>query len=63
MWKSAIAISFGAALGVLSRWLLGIKFNNLFPATPQILLQPTCHVIGSVLTTFAGIATVAQTHG
>jgi fluoride ion exporter CrcB/FEX len=55
-------MSLGAALGALLRWLLGIKFNNLFPATLQILLQPTCHVIGSVLMTFAGIATVARAH-
>jgi CrcB protein len=60
VWKSATVISFGAALGALLRWLLGIKFNDLFPAIPQM---PTRHVIGSVLMTFAGIATVARAHG
>jgi CrcB protein len=34
MWKSILAISVGAALGALLRWLLGLALNNLFPAIP-----------------------------
>lgn len=34
MWKSIIAISVGAALGALLRWVLGLTLNNLFPAIP-----------------------------
>ncbi|KAF7600120.1 MAG: fluoride ion transporter CrcB [Candidatus Dactylopiibacterium carminicum] len=34
MLQSVIAISLGAALGAIARWLLGCAFNNLFPAIP-----------------------------
>jgi CrcB protein len=41
VWKSEIAISFGAALGALLRWLLGIRLNSLFPVIPPELSLPT----------------------
>ena len=34
MWKSILAIAFGAALGALLRWQLGARFNSLFPTIP-----------------------------
>lgn len=34
MFPSIAAISLGAALGALLRWLLGMKFNALFPTVP-----------------------------
>jgi len=57
VWKSAIAISYGAARGALLRWLLGIKFNNLFPAiSPESL---AANLIGGYLIGF-GIAFFAS---
>jgi fluoride ion exporter CrcB/FEX len=37
MWKSVIAISFGAALGALLRWVLGTKLNSLPTVPPRTL--------------------------
>jgi CrcB protein len=34
MWKSILAISIGAALGALLRWVLGARLNSLFPTVP-----------------------------
>lgn len=34
MWKSVLVISIGAALGAVLRWVLGTRFNSLFPAIP-----------------------------
>lgn len=34
MWKPIVAISFGAALGALLRWQLGLKLNSIFPVLP-----------------------------
>lgn len=34
MWKSIVAVSFGAALGALLRWQLGARLNALFPTIP-----------------------------
>ncbi|MBA2650881.1 MAG: fluoride efflux transporter CrcB [Tatlockia sp.] len=34
MWKSITAITLGAALGALLRWLFNLKLNNLFPDIP-----------------------------
>lgn len=34
MWKPILAISFGAALGAILRWQLGLKLNSIFPALP-----------------------------
>lgn len=53
MWKSAIGISSGAALGALLRWLLGIRLNSLFPAISPGTLA--ANLIGGYLIGF-GIA-------
>jgi CrcB protein len=34
MWKPIIAISLGASIGAVLRWLLGVKFNSYFPTLP-----------------------------
>lgn len=34
MFTSLIAISLGASLGAISRWLLGVALNSLFPTIP-----------------------------
>ena len=34
MWKSILAVSLGAALGALLRWVLGLKLNTLLPSMP-----------------------------
>lgn len=34
MWKTVLAISFGAALGALMRWQLGVRLNALLPGMP-----------------------------
>jgi fluoride exporter len=34
MWKSILVISIGAALGAVLRWILGTRFNTLYPAIP-----------------------------
>ena len=34
MIQSILAISLGAALGAVSRWLLGLGLNAVFPAIP-----------------------------
>jgi hypothetical protein len=34
MLKPILAISLGAALGAVLRWMLGTKLNSLFPAIP-----------------------------
>jgi CrcB protein len=34
MWQTVFAIGFGAALGALTRWGLGLGLNALFPALP-----------------------------
>ena len=56
MWKSAIAISFGAALGALLRWLPGIGLNSLFRAFHPGTLA--ANLIGAFLIGF-GIAIFA----
>jgi fluoride ion exporter CrcB/FEX len=47
MWKSVIAISFGAALGALLRWVLGTKLNSVFPTVPPGTLA--ANVIGGYI--------------
>ncbi|MDK2123076.1 fluoride efflux transporter CrcB [Parachitinimonas caeni] len=34
MFKSVLAISMGAAIGAVLRWLLGVRFNPVFPTIP-----------------------------
>ncbi len=47
MWTSVLAISAGAALGALSRWLLGLWLNGLFPTVPPGTLL--ANVLGGYL--------------
>jgi hypothetical protein len=63
MWKSVFAITLGAALGALLRWLLGLKLNALFPTIPPGSLAAKLiggYVIGSGLALFAALAGLAS---
>lgn len=53
MWISVLAISVGAALGALLRWLLGLWLNALLPALPPGTLA--ANIVGGFL---IGIAIV-----
>ncbi|MCX8085901.1 MAG: fluoride efflux transporter CrcB [Rhodocyclaceae bacterium] len=57
MHTSILAISLGAAVGAVSRWLLGAKLNSLFPAIPPGTLA--ANVIGGYIVGLA-IAFFAQ---
>jgi len=57
MLKPILAISLGAALGAVLRWMLGTKLNSLFPAIPPGTL--TANVIGGYIVGLA-IAYFAQ---
>lgn len=62
MWKSIVAISVGAVLGALLRWVLGAKLNSLFPAVPPGTLAANLiggYVIGLALAFFASFSTIA----
>ncbi|HUN73011.1 MAG TPA: fluoride efflux transporter CrcB [Steroidobacteraceae bacterium] len=59
MWKSIVAISVGAALGALLRWMLGLTLNNLFPALPPGTLAANLlggYVIGVAIAFFGSAA-------
>jgi CrcB protein len=60
MWKPILAISFGAALGALLRWQLGIKLNSFFPSLPPGTL--TANLIGGYIIGLA-VAYFAQAPG
>ncbi len=56
MLSAIFAISFGAALGALSRWGLGVGLNHLFPALPLGTLVANLvggYLIGLALALFA----------
>jgi CrcB protein len=57
MLKPILAISLGAALGAVLRWMLGSKLNSLFPAIPPGTL--TANVVGGYIVGVA-IAYFAQ---
>lgn len=38
MWLSVFAISSGASLGAITRWILGNHLNHLFPSLPAGIL-------------------------
>jgi CrcB protein len=62
MWKSVVAISIGAALGALLRWVLGIKFNSVFPSIPLGTLTANLiggYVIGFAIAFFASFSAIA----
>jgi fluoride exporter len=61
MWKSILAISIGAALGALLRWVLGARLNSLFPAVPPGTLAANLiggYVIGVAIAFFARYAAI-----
>ncbi|MDQ7988671.1 MAG: fluoride efflux transporter CrcB [Candidatus Dactylopiibacterium sp.] len=56
MLGSVIAISVGASLGAVSRWLLGLALNTVFPAIPLGTLAANLiggYLIGVALTLFS----------
>jgi fluoride exporter len=56
MWKTIIAISIGAALGALLRWVLGTKLNSFYPAIPPGTLAANLiggYIIGAAVAYFA----------
>lgn len=62
MWKSILAIAFGAALGALLRWQLGAKFNSLFPTIPPGTLAANligAYVIGLGIAFFATYSAIS----
>jgi CrcB protein len=62
MWKPVLAISIGAALGALLRWVLGLRLNGLFPSVPPGTLAANLiggYVIGVAIAFFALDAAVA----
>lgn len=62
MWKAIIAISIGAGIGALLRWILGIKLNSYFPAIPLGTLSANMiggYVVGLAVAFFASFAAIA----
>jgi CrcB protein len=62
MWKSVVAISPGASLGALFRWMLGTKLNNLFPTIPPGTLAANLiggYIIGLGVAFFASFSAIA----
>lgn len=62
MWKSILAISLGAALGALLRWVLGEKLNALFPTIPPGTLVANligAYVVGVAIAFFASYTALA----
>jgi CrcB protein len=56
MCKSIIAVSLGAALGALLRWVLGLALNRYFPAIPPGTLAANLiggYIIGAAVAFFA----------
>ena len=61
MWFSILAISMGAAIGALVRWLLGITLNAFFPMLPLGTLVANLaggYLIGVTLAVFAMYPTI-----
>ena len=62
MWKAIAAVSFGASLGALLRWWLGMTLNPHFPAIPPGTLAANLiggYVVGVAMAFFATYAAVA----
>lgn len=56
MWKPIIAVALGSALGGLFRWVLGLKFNGLFPTVPPGTLSANLiagYIVGVAVAYFA----------
>ena len=62
MIQSILAISLGAALGAVSRWLLGLGLNAVFPAIPLGTLAANLmggYLIGVAVAVFALLVDIA----
>lgn len=62
MWKSILAVSLGAALGALLRWVLGLKLNTLLPSMPPGTVVANLvggYIIGAAIAFFANSPGVA----
>jgi fluoride exporter len=62
MWKSVLAISIGASLGALLRWVLGTQFNPLFPVVPPGTVVANLlggYIIGVAIALFASFPALA----
>lgn len=62
MWKSILAVSLGAALGALLRWMLGLKLNSLLPSMPPGTVVANLvggYIIGAAIAFFANTPGVA----
>ncbi|WP_097459322.1 fluoride efflux transporter CrcB [Mangrovitalea sediminis] len=62
MWSSVLAISAGAACGAVSRWLLGMQFNALFPNIPPGTLIANllgAYLIGIAIAVFSQMPQLA----
>jgi CrcB protein len=62
MLNSVLAISAGAALGAVLRWLLGLGLNGLFPSIPPGTLAANLiggYLIGAAMATFAASPGIA----
>jgi CrcB protein len=62
MWKAAVAISVGAALGALARWQLGERLNSLFPTIPPGTLLANligAYIVGLAIAFFAQFSALA----
>ncbi|KJK01720.1 camphor resistance protein CrcB [Pseudomonas sp. 21] len=56
MWKPILAVSLGAALGALLRWVLGLKLNTFLPSMPPGTLVANLvggYIIGAAIAFFA----------
>ena len=56
MWLSILVISIGASCGAVSRWLLDVSMNSLFPNLPLGTLTANlvgAYLIGIAMATFA----------
>ena len=63
MWKSILSVAFGAALGALLRWELGLRLNNLFPTIPPGTLAANLiggYIIGVAIAYFSEAAFIAR---
>lgn len=63
MLHSIFAISIGAAIGALIRWLLGLFLNTIFPAIPLGTLIANLlggYLIGMALAVFAAYPTLSS---
>jgi CrcB protein len=62
MWKPAVAISLGAALGALLRWQFGLRLNGLLPSLPPGTLVANLvggYIIGLAIAYFAQATAIA----